>query len=402
MEGGDDDFPIISTVDSPPLTDSETLDIVGSPDDLEIHEDAVSSSAAIAIAVADDLPPSSSSPENVVVLTDDLKAKIIRQVEYYFSDENLPTDKFLMKYVSKDKDGFVPVAVVASFRKMKKLVPNKSLIVAALKDSSQLVLSSNGKKVRRVHPLPITEVKDGKSCTVFVENLPEDCSKESLQRIFGDVGKIKSISIRDPHSTDNSAKVSKGEMAISGKIHALVEYETVNEAEKAVATLNDDKNWRNGIRVELLLKRMGKYGFPKKGGNEQNDKNRDHHEKNRDHHDKNRDHHDDSGEHDEASYSLHEKPGRNRRGGRGRGQGQSQSNGPGQSQGHGPGQSQSHGQGQYRGGKQHYGHGSAPTGSRMEGPSKPPPGPKMPDGTRGFAMGRGQTLSPPPLPNSIE
>ena len=27
-------------------------------------------------------------------------------MEYYFSDENLPADKFLMKYVSKDKDGY--------------------------------------------------------------------------------------------------------------------------------------------------------------------------------------------------------------------------------------------------------------------------------------------------------
>lgn len=28
------------------------------------------------------------------------------QVEYYFSDENLPTDKFLLKYVTRDKEGF--------------------------------------------------------------------------------------------------------------------------------------------------------------------------------------------------------------------------------------------------------------------------------------------------------
>lgn len=28
------------------------------------------------------------------------------QVEYYFSDENLPSDKFLLKQVKKDKEGF--------------------------------------------------------------------------------------------------------------------------------------------------------------------------------------------------------------------------------------------------------------------------------------------------------
>lgn len=31
---------------------------------------------------------------------------MLLQVEYYFSDENLPDDKFLMKQVKKDKEGF--------------------------------------------------------------------------------------------------------------------------------------------------------------------------------------------------------------------------------------------------------------------------------------------------------
>lgn len=95
------------------------------------------------------------------------------QVEYYLSDENLQTDKFLMNYLTKDKDGFgkslflnaneiafllwltsflvfkmckadilllaVPVGVIASFRKLKKLTQDRSLIVAALRESSVLV-----------------------------------------------------------------------------------------------------------------------------------------------------------------------------------------------------------------------------------------------------------------------
>jgi La-related protein 7 len=28
------------------------------------------------------------------------------QVEYYFSDENLPTDEFLLKFVKKNKEAF--------------------------------------------------------------------------------------------------------------------------------------------------------------------------------------------------------------------------------------------------------------------------------------------------------
>lgn len=33
------------------------------------------------------------------------------QVEYYFSDENLPTDKYLMNLLKKDKNGFGKCAV---------------------------------------------------------------------------------------------------------------------------------------------------------------------------------------------------------------------------------------------------------------------------------------------------
>lgn len=31
---------------------------------------------------------------------------VMIQVEYYFSDENLKTDTYLMNYVTKDKDGY--------------------------------------------------------------------------------------------------------------------------------------------------------------------------------------------------------------------------------------------------------------------------------------------------------
>lgn len=41
------------------------------------------------------------------------------------------------------------------------------------------------------------------------------------------------------------------------------------------------------------------------------------------------------------------------------------------------------------------GHGNTPSAHAAEA-SKPPPGPRMPDGTRGFAIGRGR----PPVPAS--
>ncbi|KAJ4976531.1 hypothetical protein NE237_001637 [Protea cynaroides] len=352
----------VTSVASPLPSDSELMDI-GSLDDLGFEEPEQPFNTAV---------PSSSSNE-VVVLTEELRDKIIRQVEYYLSDENLPTDKFLMKYVKKDKEGFVPVTLIASFRKMKKLVRDNSLILAALQESTQLILSSDGKKVRRIHPLPVTEVNDAKSRTVLVENLPENYSTESIQRIFGDAGKIKNISIHDPQVTEKPTKISRAEKIISGKIHALLEYETVEAAEKAVATLNDEKDWRTGMRVELLLKRMGKYGLTKKGwkgtASEKNSNTPSSDVAGDDEHLKSTNRHDDIPEKEEEGHLPSDRTGWRSRN-RGRSKGHKQHNHNGQ------------------------GHGTLHHGPSVEG-SKPPPGPRMPDGTRGFAMGRGR----PPVSN---
>ena len=55
-------------------------------------------------------------------LTDEQVDKIVKQVEFYFSDANLPTDAFLMKKVRADPNGFVPIGVVCGFNRMKTLL----------------------------------------------------------------------------------------------------------------------------------------------------------------------------------------------------------------------------------------------------------------------------------------
>ncbi|KAI3881521.1 hypothetical protein MKX03_035599 [Papaver bracteatum] len=349
--------------------EEEEILTAGSPtEDLGIHEEVAEEAAAP--TVLDN--PLSSSSENIA-LTDELRDKIIRQVEYYFSDENLPTDKFLMKFLKKNKQGFIPVGVIASFRKMKKLTQNNELVVAALRESSLLVVSSDGKKVKRARPLPvIDDVKEAQSRTVVVENLPANQSTDNLQKIFGDAGNIKSICIRDPHDIE-STKSTKAETTVSGKMHALVEYETVEAAEKAVSALNDEKNWRSGMRVEILLSRMSKYGLPKRSGKgpEHPEKNNDAQvsEQNRSSHD----HHNEKqpGGQEEEEHVPSEKQGRKNRN-RGRPKAHKQHNGSGYGHGHG------------------YAHSA--TGTQGLSVNKPPPGPKMPDGTKGFTMGRGQPM----------
>ncbi|XP_047947783.1 la-related protein 6A [Salvia hispanica] len=324
-------------------------------------------------------PPPTDQPQPAV-LTDDLRRKIIKQVEYYFSDENLPNDKFMLKYVTRNVEGFVPIGVVASFRKMKKLTKDTSWIVAALKESTFLVVSSNGKMVKRLHPLPSAEIKDPMVCTVLVENLPEDHSVDNLNRLFGEAGTIKNITIRDPHDVIDPKKCTVAEKLISRKLHALVEYDTVEAAEKAVTTLNNEQDWRYGLRVKLLKKlnnpgqkkKVWRELEPDKGSTVQttepaaSEENHDASE-----------HHDDphDGVVEDVDLLSRDKNGphiprdKNGQKGRNRGGGRRQ---------------------KYHATNGH-GHGTQYSSHGVE-PSKPPPGPKMPDGTRGFTMGRGRPL----------
>ncbi|KAI7730348.1 hypothetical protein M8C21_025105 [Ambrosia artemisiifolia] len=309
-------------------------------------------------------------------LTDELRHKIIKQVEYYLSDENLRTDKFLLKYLAKDEEGYVPVAVIASFKKLKKLTHHKSLIVAALKESSLLTLSSNEKKVKRIHPFPLTEFLDPELCTVLVENLPEDHTIENLKKLFCHAGTIKKITVHEENATRDARKFSIEEKLLSGKLYASVEYETVEAAEKAVATLNNEHDWRHGMRVKLLKRRVKNtqkkkgHDFEKKNSvqvdspaNKENQQSSEHHSS---------EHRDDI---PDEEHALHN--------------GEHQSKDKNGNRGHNSRRSRK----AKHQGPSGMGHGTTFHTHHVGEVHKPPPGPKMPDGTKGFTMGRGRALN---------
>ncbi|KAG0585893.1 hypothetical protein KC19_2G047600 [Ceratodon purpureus] len=332
------------------------------------------------------------------VVTEELKAKIVKQVEFYFSDTNLPTDNYLMKFVKKDPEGFVPIPVVASFRKIKNLVKNHGVVAAALRNSTQLVVSEDGKKVRRVQPLPDVDLEEVQSRTVVAENLPKDHSVESVEELFGKVGPVKMVRICSPEAANGAnstaAKHPKTDMLVSNKLHALVEYESVELAEKAVAELTDERNWRSGLRVRLLLRRQAfqskhsyqqaphqrarkpsmdgelamdeEEGMPEKSGERGHERSGEEYGGPQ--------HQADRGDDfmgGESGDAMGKK-------GRGRGRGGRTGGGRGR-------------------GLHHTHSGTPPQNSSLyllsETIGKPPPGPRMPDGTRGFSTGRGKLLA---------
>ena len=61
-----------------------------------------------------------------------LQAKIVRQVEHYFGDYNLPRDKFLKETIQSD-DGWVPMDVMMKFQRLSGLSTDSKVILYNLK-----------------------------------------------------------------------------------------------------------------------------------------------------------------------------------------------------------------------------------------------------------------------------
>ncbi|CAL4917651.1 unnamed protein product [Urochloa decumbens] len=190
----------------------------------------------------------------------DIAHKIIKQVEYQFSDANLVANDFLTKIMNKDPEGYVPLSVISSWKKIKAMGVTNQLLVRALQTSEKLVVSDDGRRVRRAQPFTERHKEEMQSRMVIAENLPDDCTRNSLEKIFGIIGSVKNIRICHPQEPSSSrpSRSDANALLVSNKLHALIEYETSQQADRAVDRLNDGRNWRKGLRVRAVLRRSPK------------------------------------------------------------------------------------------------------------------------------------------------
>jgi lupus La protein len=115
---------------------------------------------------------------------EDFDEKVRKQVEFYFSDSNLQTDKFLWK-IYEANDGWVELKTILTFSRMRQYRPEDK-VINALKQSDKLVLSSNEDMIRRSEPLKdFNEIKNNrKRNTVHIEGFPKDISQEDMEAWF--------------------------------------------------------------------------------------------------------------------------------------------------------------------------------------------------------------------------
>ncbi|CAH2258270.1 jg4526 [Pararge aegeria aegeria] len=164
----------------------------------------------------------------------DLESGIIRQVEYYFGDLNLPRDKFLREQVKLD-DGWVPLEVLTRFNRLARLSTDIDIIANAINKSTTglLEVSDNNKKVRRNPEMAIPEMNEERrkeltSRTVYAKGFPKDAALDDILKYFKQFEEVENIIMRRYLDKQTKKRLFKGSI--------FATFKTKEQAEKFLGT----------------------------------------------------------------------------------------------------------------------------------------------------------------------
>lgn len=197
---------------------------------------------------------SSTEVDGPVMVDLDLQERIVKQVEWYFSDENLLKDSFLMKHINRNKQGYVSLKLVASLRKVKTLSKDWKVVLGCLKHSNLLALNEEETKIRRISPAP--QVDFGHIAkTLIITNYPDqEANLVDVEQRFGRHGELVQVRFVYPgRAIPLDVKPCKAQHLSLGKeLCILIQFESKAAAKSALKKINEQLSWRDEMEVHLL------------------------------------------------------------------------------------------------------------------------------------------------------
>jgi len=174
------------------------------------------------------------------------------RLRFFFSDANLRTDKFLRIEIENNSDGYVPISTMLRFNTIKKISEDVKIVIQAAKHdlvSGRVKLNEDETAIARRVPFNREKMTDNVKLSLRVSNLPLTDKKEGedaprryavtmdeIKEKFSSYGSVELIKLQFYHPDwHNKSRLNRQQSSANGK--AFVEFETVDELEKAVADL---------------------------------------------------------------------------------------------------------------------------------------------------------------------
>lgn len=178
--------------------------------------------------------------EPIEIPSDEMAEKIVTQVEFYFSNENILKDAFLLKHVRRNKEGFVSLKLISSFKRVRQLTKDWRVVGYAIKlKSKSIEVNDLGTKIRRLEALPAFD-ETMPSRTVVATDLPIDkVTIEKVSEIFSKFGEIALIRI-----------LHAGGQIPPDVRQFINKYPELHQKECAFVEFTESKSARNAMSME--------------------------------------------------------------------------------------------------------------------------------------------------------
>lgn len=137
---------------------------------------------------------------------EDDKAAVLKQVEFYLSDSNLPYDKFMWTLHSKNDDHWIPIATLAGFKRMREYNTKYGIpwIAETLRGSEELLeVDEAGANVRRaieLKPPGMTQFDNSAYAKGFPDEVPG--LQQRIEKFFEEYAPIAGVRFRRTDKKD--------------------------------------------------------------------------------------------------------------------------------------------------------------------------------------------------------
>lgn len=181
--------------------------------------------------------------EPIEIPSEEMCEKIVQQVEFYFSNENILKDAFLLKHVRRNKEGFVSLKLISSFKRVRQLTKDWRVVGYAIKLKSKIIeVNDVGTKIRRLELLPVFD-ETMPSRTVVATDLPTDkVTIEKVSEIFSKFGEIALIRI-----------LHAGGQIPPDVRQFMNKYPELHQKECAFVEYTESKSARNAMAMETEM-----------------------------------------------------------------------------------------------------------------------------------------------------